>query len=134
LRREWRQRQIYDLISVAVPSVREVINNGERTPEDFVRLMEKAAAFKTWLNKQNPNADLVKEMLREKTRADWLESLPMKAMRFGLFTGVGMAADLFAPGASVATGAVDTFLVERLGKNWRPHYFVENHLRGFLEK
>jgi hypothetical protein len=131
---EGRQRQIYDFISVAVPSVREVINNGERTPEDFVRLMEKAAAFKTWLNKQNPNADLVKEMLREKTRADWLESLPMKAMRFGLFTGVGMAADLFAPGASVATGAVDTFLVERLGKNWRPHYFVENHLRGFLEK
>jgi hypothetical protein len=131
---EKRQRQIYDFISVAVPSVREVINNGERTPEDFIKLMEKAGAFQKWLIKQNPSADLVKEMLREKARTDWLESLPVKTMRFGLFTGVGMAADFLAPGASVATGAVDTFLVERLGKSWRPHYFVENHLRGFLEK
>jgi hypothetical protein len=95
--------------------------------------MQKAGAFRKWLNEQNPNADLVKEMLREKARSDWLESLPMKAMRFGLFTGLGTAADYFAPGASIATGAVDTFLIERLGKNWRPHYFVENHLRGFLD-
>ena len=131
---EKNRRQIYDFISVAVPSVREVINKGERTPEEFIKLIRKAGAFQKWLNKQNPNADLVIEMLREKASSDWLESLPMKAMRFGLFTGSGMVADIFAPGTSVATGAVDTFLVERLGKSWRPHYFVENHLRGFLDK
>jgi hypothetical protein len=129
-----RKRQIYDFVSVAVPSVREVINSGERSPEDFIRLMEKAEPFQRWLNKQSPNADLVKEMLREKARVDWMDNLPLKAMRFGLFTGVGMAADFLAPGASAITGAVDTFLVERLRKNWRPHYFVENHLRGFLDK
>jgi hypothetical protein len=72
-------------------------------------------------------------MLREKACGGWLESLPVKAMRFGLFTGFGMMADFFAPGSSAATGAVDTFLVERLAKNWRPHYFVENHLKGFLD-
>jgi hypothetical protein len=44
-----------------------------------------------------------------------------------------MAADFFVPGSSVLAGAVDTFLVERLGKSWRPHYFVEKHLRGFLK-
>jgi hypothetical protein len=80
------------------------------------------------------DADLVKEMLREKTRTDWLESLPVKAMRFGLFTGTGMLADMWAPGTSIATGAIDAFVLEQVSKRWRPHYFVENSLRGFLEK
>jgi hypothetical protein len=131
---EKRSRQIYDFISVAVPSIREVINSGERTTEEFVKLIEKAEAFRKWLNKQSPNADLIREMLREKASASWLESLPVKAMRFGLFTGGGTVADFFVPGASLAAGAADTFLIERLGKSWRPHYFVENDLRGFLEK
>jgi hypothetical protein len=131
---EKSRRQIYDFISLAVPSVREVINSGERTPEEFIRLIQKAGAFQKWLSEQNPNADLIREMLREKANSGWLESLPVKAMRFGLFTGSGMIADFFAPGASVVTGAVDTFMVERLGKSWRPHYFVENDLRGFLDK
>jgi hypothetical protein len=131
---EKAKRQIYDFISVAVPSVREVINTGERTPDEFIKLIQKAGAFRKWLDEQNPNADLVREMLREKASSDWLESLPAKAMRFGLFTGLGTIADFFAPGASIAAGATDTFLVEQLGKKWRPHYFVENHLRGFLDK
>jgi hypothetical protein len=127
-------RQIYDFISVATPSIREVINNGERTPQEFVSLMEKAAPFQKWLKDQNPTADLIKEMLREKAQTDWLESLPIKAMRFGLFTGAGMLADVWAPGTSVATGAIDAFVVDQVRKRWRPHYFVENNLRGFLEK
>lgn len=128
------RRQIYDFISVATPSIREVINKGERAPHEFIKLMEKAGAFQKWLKQQNPNADLIREMLREKASTDWLNTLPIKAMRFGLFTGGGMLAELFAPGASVLMGVVDTFLVERLGRSWRPHYFVETHLRGFLEK
>jgi hypothetical protein len=127
-------RQIYDFISVATPSIREVINDGQRTPREFIDLMEKASTFQKWLKEQNPTADLVKEMLREKARADWLESLPIKAMRFGLFTGAGMLADVLAPGASVVTGAIDAFVVDQVRKRWRPHYFVENSLRGFLEK
>jgi hypothetical protein len=127
------RRQIYDFISVATPSVREVINNGERTPREFITLLEKAGSFQKWLREQNPEADLVKEMLREKARTSWLESLPIKAMRFGLFTGAGLIADAFAPGSSVSIGAADTFIVEQIGKSWRPHYFVENSLRSFLE-
>jgi hypothetical protein len=132
--KEAAPREIYDFISVATPSVREVINSNERTTQEFLKLMERAGSFQKWLKQQNPTADLVTEMLREKTRTDWLESLPIKAMRFGLFTGAGMLADVWAPGASVVTGAIDAFLVDRVRKRWRPHYFVENGLRGFLEK
>lgn len=131
---EKSKREIYDYISVATPSVREIVNSGQRTPSDFAKLLEKAGPFQRWINQQNPNADLVKEMLLEKAKTDWLDSLPVKTMRFGLFTGGGFLADLFAPGTSAALGAVDNFLVDKVKKNWRPHYFIENHLKGFLEK
>ncbi|MGO3930088.1 hypothetical protein [Rhodopseudomonas pseudopalustris] len=127
-------REIYDFISLSVPSIREVINSNERSTAEFIKLLANADSFRGWMAKQNPNADLVKEMLREKARESWLDSLPVKAMRFGLFNGAGAVADVVFPGASVATGLVDSFLVERLGMKWRPHFFVENHLKGFLDK
>jgi hypothetical protein len=55
-------------------------------------------------------------------------------MRFGLFTAGGTALEYFLPSASIATGAVDAFVVDKVAKHWRPHYFVENNLRGFIDK
>jgi hypothetical protein len=126
-------RAIYDFISVDTPSLREVINSGSRTPREFMALLVKAGGFRKWLGQQNPDKDLIQEMLREKTNVGWLDSLPLKAARFGIFTGGGMLADVVAPGSSVVLGSVDTFLVDKLAKHWRPHFFVENHLRGFLD-
>jgi hypothetical protein len=126
-------RAIYDFISLDTPSVREAINSGERTPRQFIELLGSADAFKKWLNTQNPDKDLIQEMLREKTNTGWLESLPAKAARFGIFSGAGYLADMAVLGSSVALGAVDGFLLDKLTKKWRPHFFVENKLRGFLD-
>jgi hypothetical protein len=126
-------RAIYDFISIDTPSIREVINSGSRTPREFMALLGKAGPFKTWLSTQNPDKDLIQEMLREKAKGGWVESLPVKAARFGVFTGGGMLTDLFAPGSSLALGAVDNFLIDKLASHWRPHFFVENKLRGFLD-
>lgn len=127
-------RAIYDSISVATPSVREVINSRERTPGEFMKLLDSSAVFKKWLNEQNPNSDLIREMLREKGETGWLETLPAKAMRFAIFTGLGKLADFYAPGVSVLTEGIDALLIEQLAKKWRPHYFVEDRLKGFLDK
>jgi hypothetical protein len=134
LRKSEAAREIYDTISVSTPSVREVINSGERSVAEFTKLMESAAVFRKWLNEQNPNADLVREMLREKGEVGWLESLPAKLARFALFTGGGKLADLFVPGTSVMTEGIDALVLEQLAKRWRPHYFVESNLKGFLDK
>lgn len=127
-------RAIYDFISVDTPSVREVINSGQRTAKEFMDLLSRAGSFKKWLNAQNPDKDLIQEMLREKASAGWLEKVPAKVARFGLFSAGGLLADAVAPGASIALGAVDNFLLDRLSKKWRPHFFVENALRGFLDR
>jgi hypothetical protein len=126
-------RDIYDFVSVDTPSVREVINSGQRTVKEFMDVLGKAAGFKKWLNGQNPNKDLIREMLREKASVGWLETLPAKTARFGLFSTAGFFADAFVPGSSLALGAVDAFLIEQMSKTWRPHFFVENTLRGFLD-
>jgi hypothetical protein len=126
-------RQIYDFISVTTPTIREVINSEERSVSEFLTLFDRADAFKKWFVAQNPSADLIREMLREKAATGWLETTPVKVARFGLFTGGGMLTDVFAPGSSVAVGAIDAFLIERWSKRWRPHFFVENELRGFLD-
>jgi hypothetical protein len=73
-------------------------------------------------------------MLREKAHVDWVDKLPVKALRFGLFVAGGKIADMWAPGTSVAAEFVDAFVVEKIAKRWRPHYFVENDLRNFLDK
>jgi hypothetical protein len=126
-------RAIYDFISVDTPSVREVINSGSRSPREFIELLAGADTFKRWLNAQNPDKDLIREMLVEKTKVGWLEKLPAKVARFGIFSAGGFLADLAAPGSSVVLGAVDGFLIDQLSKKWRPHFFVENNLRGFLD-
>lgn len=126
------KQDIYDYVSLSTPSLREVINSGEKTPTEFLSLMEKSTSFRKWLAQQNPSADLIKEMLREKADEGWLERLPAKVTRFGIFSAMGMFADAIAPGASVGLGVVDNFLLDRLSKHWRPHYFVENDLRSFL--
>jgi hypothetical protein len=48
-------------------SVCEAINSGERTPREFIDLLGTADAFKKWLNAQNPDKDLIQEMLQEKS-------------------------------------------------------------------
>jgi hypothetical protein len=126
-------RSIYDFISLDMPTVREVINSGERTPRDFIKLLSGARPFNEWLNNQNPDKDLIQELLREQTKSGWLETSPVKIVRFGIFTGTGFLADMVAPGSSVALGAVDNFLMGKLFNKLRPHFFVDNRLRGFLD-
>ena len=62
------------------------------------------------------------------------EEVPTNGETFGLFTGARFLGDLLSPGVGLAVGAIDTFVVDQIRKRWRPHYFVENDLRGFLEK
>jgi hypothetical protein len=126
-------RAIYDFISVDTPTVRDVINGGARTVRDFISLLDSASVFRKWLSVQNPEKDLVREMLREKTETGWLETLPLKALRFGIFTGVGKLGDIFVPGTSVVLEGFDALVVESLLKRWRPHFFVEHNLKGFLD-
>lgn len=118
---------IYRIVSVEAPSIRSVINSGERTAVDFLKLYEKSGKFKKWLSNQDPEEDLFVEMIKEKSQDGWLSSTKAKNFRFGLSALAGAV----EPITGFVIGAADAAL-DPLLKRWRPHYFVENDLKDFL--
>ncbi|WP_147320266.1 hypothetical protein [Rhodobacteraceae bacterium W635] len=117
-------------------AIREAINSGERSFEEFLDLLEHAAQFKGWLAEQEPDQSLVQDYYSEITAGTWAERLPGKSFRWVFFTGAGLLLDLAIPtGLGTATGvalsAGDAFLLEKLTKGWKPNQFVEGPLRQF---
>jgi hypothetical protein len=118
-------------------AVREAINSGERSFADFIELLSRADRFKKWLGDRNPDGTLLEEYYRAVTAYSWIEKLPTKSLRFVFTTAGGVAADLFLPtgGLGMAVGAglgaVDSLLLDRLLKGWKPNQFVEGEGREF---
>ena len=115
-------------------AIREAINSGEVKFSSILKLLEKADKFRHWLAERPTDANLVNAFYEETIRDSWLEKLPAKPIRFSVFTALGLAADTVVTGglgtlAGISIGAVDTFLVDRLVKKWRPHQFVKSGLK-----
>lgn len=80
--------------------------------------------------------DLLKEYFKEATAATWVDGLPVKSLRWSVFTAIGLGVDALGAGgvgtiAATALGAADTFLLDRLLKGWKPTQFIEA-LRPFV--
>jgi hypothetical protein len=118
-------------------AVREAINSGERSFEEFLVILEKAQKFKKWLGTRNPDTELLREYYKAVTVDSWVDRLPSKSLRFVLTTLAGIGADMLLPtggigtGVGVGVGALDAFLVDRFLKGWRPNQFIEGELRKF---
>lgn len=109
-------------------SLKEVIDRGERTFDEFLVLLEKSKTFKNWANGIHPDASMVKEYLKEASREGWVDSLPGKSLRFVIGEGLGT----LTAGAGSAFGLADSFLIEKISKGWRANHFVEKRLRPFV--
>jgi hypothetical protein len=117
-------------------AIREAINSGERSFDEFLDLLEHADQFKGWLAKKNPEQSLVQDYYSEITAGTWAEKLPGKSFRWVFFTGAGLLLDLAIPtglgtAAGVALSAGDAFLLDKVAKGWKPNQFVEGPLRKF---
>ena len=118
-------------------AVREAINSGERTFDEFIMILEKAQKFKKWLGARNPDAELLREYYKAATAESWVDRLPSKSLRFVLTTLAGVGADMVFPtggvgtGVGVGLGAIDAILLDRVLKGWRPNQFIEGELRKF---
>lgn len=120
-------QQFHEIALPDTPSLAEVIDSGERSFGEFIRLLEKASRFKDWLKSTNPDEGLIREYLKSASSEDWIQKLPAKSMRY-LFS---LALDAKFPGASFAFGVFDNFIVEKLLAGWRPSHFVDMRLVPF---
>ena len=115
-------------------TIREAVNDGTVRFTDVVKLLDSADKFRHWLQSQPPNTELLQEFYKATVRDTWAEQLPTKSTRWGVFTGLGFAVDALGGGGlgtmtGVALSAVDSFVVDKLIKGWKPHQFVEDSLK-----
>lgn len=111
----------------------EVIRSKEKTFVDLLPILERSRKFKGWLKDQPPGSDLVKAYFREVTKETWVDKLPVKGVRWFLFTAVGAGLDLAGTGglgtaAGIGLSAIDAFIVDRLISGWKPNQFVSRDL------
>lgn len=141
IRRRERDVQEIDLFQEHLfkdgKNIRLAVNNGNVQFSDLLDTVSKGRKFKAWLANGNPDESLLGEYVSAITQAIWIESLPGKTLRWVTTGGLGIAAGLaFSPFegalASLGIGAVDTYLVERLLKGWRPDQFVEGNLMNII--
>lgn len=127
-----------DVVLSNMPSVRDVMNSGERSLADFMKLLDASEKFRKFLHCANPDKGVLTKYVEEMRKTTWADSLPTKSVRFVLATGAGLALDLLAPtglgtAAGAAVGAADTFFLDRLIKGWKPNQFIEGPYRQFVD-
>jgi len=62
------------------PTIREALNSGERTFDEFLLLLDKSQRFREWAQKVNPDEKLVKAYFQEVTSEGWMNKLPSKVL------------------------------------------------------
>jgi hypothetical protein len=131
------QFQIESFAELTLPdghAIREAVNSGAVPFTAVLKLLDSADKFRHWLHQQPPDTNLVRAYYEESIKDTWAEKLPAKSTRWSIFTGIGLGIDALGAGglgsaAGVAVSAVDTFLVDKLAKGWKPHQFVERNLK-----
>jgi hypothetical protein len=122
------QREQFEEIELSgYPTIREVIDKGERSFAEFEKLLDGASRFREMVHGVPPDASLVHEYTKANSREGWISTLQGKGVRFVM--GLLLSA---LPTVSAAFSAIDTFVLDKF-KGWRPSHFVEKRLKPFLD-
>lgn len=117
-----------EIVLSEIPTVKDVVDSGERSFDEFLKFRRQAWRFRSWLRDVNPDEKLVKAYLDEVTREQWISNAPVRAARFV----VGKLVDSIAPMSGEVLSVFDNFLLEKICKGWRPNHFVDDKLLPFV--
>lgn len=123
------RHQFTEVVLADSPTLQEVIDSGQRSFDDFLKLLDRAARFKDWLKSVNPDEDLIRTYMRDISSEGWIQHLPVKSLRYVLTTALGAT----NPVTGLVSGFVDSFIVEKLFSGWRPNHFVSGKLSPFVQ-
>lgn len=112
-----------------VPTVRQVVDSGARSFDEFLHLLDRAERFREWLHSTNPDRTIVEQYMRAVRAQGWLSSTPVKTIRYMICTVAG----LVSPATGAALSAADSLLLDRVLSGWRPHHFVHGRLTPFVD-
>ena len=115
----------------------ETINSKERRFDELIPVLDSAKQFRKWLQEGQFGDGLIKEYFREVTANSWVDKLPVKSVRWAIFTAAGLSLDAMGAHGLGKAGATllsiaDTFFVDKILKGWKPNQFVERSLKPFV--
>ncbi|BAN34389.1 hypothetical protein SCD_n00542 [Sulfuricella denitrificans skB26] len=118
-------------------SLREAINKKQIDLDDLMLVLKNARKFKKWIIGVEPDQNLIKSYYSEVTKKTIVDKLPGKSVRWGIFTGAGIIADVLVTGGigtvvGIGLGALDTFYLDKLISGWRPNQFIEDEVKELL--
>jgi hypothetical protein len=122
--------EFHELALPNMPTVSEVIDNGERSFEEFLKLLEKSSRFQNFLKEANPDEKLILEYIKAVSSEGWINGLPVKALRYVM----GASASSIDPTIGTAASLTDSFLFEKLFGGWKPNHFIHGKLKPFVNK
>lgn len=110
------------------PTIAEVINNGDRSFDEFLGFLKKSKKFKVWLQGRSPDENLVAAFIEDSTAKSWLDKIPAKSVRYLL----GAAVSAIDEASGYAFSVSDTFFLDKILGGWKPNQFVNKQLKDFL--
>ena len=111
------------------PNIAAILNDKERSFEEFLELYSKAQGFKKWLKGKSPDKDLVSHYLEDISRSGWHSRGSVKAFRYLVSTGMG----LIGPVTGIITSAIDAFVLDRFIIGWKPNQFINERMKSFVD-
>ncbi|CAN5135023.1 hypothetical protein BH11BAC5_BH11BAC5_54180 [soil metagenome] len=94
--------------------------------------------YKSWLHNLPDDSNLMSEYQKKVEEKTVLESLPLRAVRFYIFTVasaiLGELNPEIAIPTSIALSAFNSFILGNINKKWTPNQFIENEYRPLAKK
>lgn len=120
-------------------SLREAVNGKQIDLDDLITVLKNSQKFKKWISGVEPDQDLIKSYYEEVTKTTFVDKLPGKSARWGIFTGTGIILDAVATGGigtvvGAGLGALDTFYLDKLISGWKPNQFIEDEVKKLLKE
>lgn len=131
------QKLFQNIVVNDLKSIEEAINSNYKTFDDYLNLYNKSFKFKEWLTKIPKDENVLNQYITEISSGQWFEKLPVKSLRWSIFTGIGMAIDLLGAGgigtmSGMAVSAADAFYLDKILSGWKPNLFIKGKLNEFL--
>ncbi|MBK7699864.1 MAG: hypothetical protein IPJ39_14650 [Saprospiraceae bacterium] len=87
------EKQISNFHKFVLPEfydLQSTVDSGVKNFDEFMELWRQAKKFKVWLKDEEPNAELLSSYIKKISEDNWLDRLPVKTLRWILFTAVGL--------------------------------------------
>ncbi|MEI7636827.1 MAG: hypothetical protein WCJ37_05935 [Syntrophus sp. (in: bacteria)] len=121
-----KSANLWSLLEVnGIPELGEANLADKDTLADFLRTRStrNAEQFREWFHKNGElkEREVLREYISLLREVPWVQSLPLKVLRFVVTTGLG-----FIPPIGQVVSFLDTFMVEKVFRGRSPRFFVDD--------